>query len=123
MAKKKPFDSLLELADHFDQIRATNANLTENQILEIVAKATGQTLANTKKRWKLMQSIDWPIVDYIERGVIGMNRAMLLVDVELTVEERTQVMNESLDAGISDTGFKEYLQRYIDKREQEAAGA
>jgi benzoyl-CoA reductase/2-hydroxyglutaryl-CoA dehydratase subunit BcrC/BadD/HgdB len=121
MAKKKPFDSLLELADHYDQIRGTNGNLSEQQILEIVAKATGNTLSNVKKRWKLMQSIDWPIIDYIERGVIGMTRAMVLLDHEMTREERTKIMDESLDKNISDSDFKEYLARYIEKREEAAA--
>ena len=121
MAKKKPFDSLIELADHYDQIRSTNGNLTEQQILEIVAKATGQTLSNIKKRWRLMQSVDWPVLDYIERGVIGMNRAMHLLDYELTRDERTQVMNESLDENIGDTAFKEYLVRFIEKREASAS--
>ncbi len=120
MAKKKPFDSLLELADLFDQTRATNGNLTEAQVLEIVAKATGNTLPNIKKRWRLTQGVDWPIIDYIERGVIGLNRAMLLLDYEMTQQERNQVMDESLDRGISDTAFKEYLARYIEKREAKA---
>jgi hypothetical protein len=123
MAKKKPFDSLLELADHYDQIRATNGNLTEQQILEIVAKATGNTLSNVKKRWRLMQGVDWPIIDYVERGVIGMNRAMLLLDFEMTREDRNKVMDESLDKGISDTAFKDYLARYVEKREAEAEAA
>ena len=123
MAKKKPFDSLLELADHYDQIRATNGNLTEQQILEIVAKATGQTLSNIKKRWKLMRAIDWPIIDYIERGVIGMNRANLLLEHEMTREEMQKVMDESLDAKISDSDFKEYLATYIERREAEGEAA
>lgn len=123
MAKKKPFDSLVELADLFDQTKMTNGNLTEQQILEIVAKATGNTLSNIKKRWRLMQAVDWPIIDYVERGVIGMNRAMLLLDYEMTRDERNKVMDESLDRGISDTAFKEYLARYIEKREAEAEAA
>jgi len=121
MAKKKPFDSLIELSDHYDQIRSTNGNLTEQQILEIVAKATGQTLSNIKKRWRLMQSVDWPVLDYIERGVIGMNRAMHLLDYDLTQEERTQAMNESLDENVGDTGFKEFLVRFMEKREAASA--
>lgn len=123
MAKKKPFDSLLELADHYDQIRATNGNLTEQQILEIVAKATGNSLPNVKKRWRLMQSIDWPVIDYIERGVIGMTRANVLLDYEMTREERTKIMDESLDKNIGDSDFKEYLARYIEKRDGQAAEA
>jgi hypothetical protein len=117
MAKKKPFDSLLELSDHYDQIRGTNGNLSEQQILEIAAKATGNTVPNIKKRWRLMQSIDWPVIDYIERGVVGMNRAMLLLEYELTRAERTKVMEDSLDRNISDTGFREFLVRYIEKRD------
>ena len=117
MAKKKPFDSLLELSDHFDQIRGTNGNLTEQQILEIAAKATGNTVPNIKKRWRLMQSIDWTVIDYLERGVIGMNRAMLLLDYEMTRTERSKVMEDSLERNISDVNFKEFLARYIEKRD------
>lgn len=119
VGKKKPLDSLMEIQDHFDQIRGTNHNLTDNQILEIVAKATGQSLSMVKKRWKLMSGIDWPIIDYIERGVIGMNRAMTLIDNDLSVKERVELMNQSLDEKITDSGFKEYMQKYLEKKAEE----
>ena len=121
MAKKKPFDSLYELSDHFDQIRSTNGNLTEQQILEIVGKATGQTLSNIKKRWRLMLAVDWPVLDYIERGIIGMNRAMCLLDFDLTRAERTKVMEDSLNENISDAAFKDYLTRFVEKKEASAS--
>ena len=114
--KKKPLDALLEIQDRFDQIRSTNGSLNENQILEIVAKATGQSLSIVKKRWKLMNGIEWQVVDYLERGIIGMNRAMMLVDNDLDIVERTEILNKSLDLGVSDVAFKEYLQKIMDKK-------
>ncbi|MBF0197999.1 MAG: hypothetical protein HQL32_09820 [Planctomycetes bacterium] len=115
--KKKPFDSLIEIADHYDQIRATNSNKTEQQILEIVARATGQSLTQIKKKWKLIQGVDWPVLDYLDRGVIGMNRAMAMVEAGLEMDEGTELMGKSLDDNISDTAFKEYLARYMERKE------
>lgn len=117
MAKKKPIDALLEIADHFDQIRSTNGSLTEQQVLEIVVKATSQSASMVKKRWNLLTGVDWPVIDYIERGVIGMTRAMTLVDNDLSVAERTELMDKSLDDNISDAGFKEYMTKYLEERE------
>lgn len=119
MGKKKTVDSLVELADHFDQIRSTNGNLTEQQVLEIVAKATSQTLSIVKKRWKLIQNVDWPILDYLDRGVIGMNRAITVAEADLELAERTKVMDESLDQNVSDTGFKEFLAKYLESKEEQ----
>ena len=121
MAKTKPIESLVEIADHFDQIRSTNGSLTEQQVLEIVVKVTGQSASMVKKRWQLLKGIDWPVLDYLERGVIGMTRATTLVDNDLSIEERTEVMNKSLDDNIPDGGFKEYLQKYIEDKEEAEA--
>jgi hypothetical protein len=119
MAKAKPIESLTEIADHFDQIRSTNGSLTEQQVLDIVVKVTGQSSSMVKKRWQLLRGIDWPVLDYLERGVIGMTRATTLVDNDLSIDERTEVMNKSLDDNITDSGFKEYLQKYIEDKEEE----
>ena len=117
MGKKKAMETLVELSDQYDQIRAMNANLSEQRILEIVAQSTGLSIGVVKKRWRLIKSIDWPIVDFLEREVIGINRAMALVEIDLSSEERTEVMIESLKDGITDPNFKEYLMRYVEKKE------
>jgi len=118
MAKSKAIESLVEISDHFDQIRSTNASLTEQQVLDIVVKVTGQSSSMVKKRWQLLKGIDWPVLDYLERGVIGMTRATTLVDNDLSVKERTEVMNKSLDMSVTDGGFKEYIQKYIEEKEE-----
>jgi len=114
-AKKNPFDALQEVGDHFDQIKGMNPQLTESQILETVAKATGQTIANIRKRWRIITSFDWPVLDWLERGIIGMNRASMLAETNMSVKERTEVMDRSLADNITDSKFKEWLARHLEK--------
>jgi hypothetical protein len=47
-----------------------------------------------------------------------MTRATTLVDNDLSVKERTEVMNKSLDMSVTDGGFKEYIQKYIEEKEE-----
>jgi hypothetical protein len=123
MAKAKPFDSLFEIADRFDEVRNMNSNFTEQQVLDVVVKVTGQTASMVKKRWQLLKGIDWPVLDYLERGVIGMTRATTLIDNDLSAEERTVILNKSLDENIPDSGFKEYMQKYLEEKEEAEAEA
>lgn len=120
-SKNNPVDSLKEIADHFDQIKGMNPHLTATQILETISKATGQTLSNVKKRWKLIIGVEWPVIDYLERGVIGMNRAALLVENNMSIEERMQALEQSLDENITDAEFKEWIMRFLEKRAEEQA--
>lgn len=116
MSKNDPLDALRVIADHYDQIKGTNPHLTEEQVLKIISDATGQTKPNVRKRLKMIKELEWPVMHYLETGVIGMNRASFLVDVDLTPQERTEVMEKSLNENVSDTSFKDYLTRFVEKK-------
>ncbi|MBF0245417.1 MAG: hypothetical protein HQL31_09125 [Planctomycetes bacterium] len=115
MSKDK-FEAYHVIADHYDQIHNMNPGIPEQQILETISKATGVALSTVKKRWKFMTSVDWPLIDYVERGVISLTRVSLVVDLEIPLEEKTELMNRSLNEKVSDTNFKDFLARYMEAR-------
>ncbi len=117
-SKKNPLEALEEIADHYDNIKGMNPHQSETLVLETIARATSQPLANVKKRWRVIQGVEWPTFDYLERGVVGMNRAAMLVDNNLTPAERQEALEQSLNENVSDTQFKDWLVRYVEKKQR-----
>lgn len=116
MAKNRtePFE---QVADLYDQIHGTNQMMDDKQILDTVAKSTGQARHMVEKRFRFATGVDWPIIDYVERGVIGLTRAQLVGELDMPMDEKTKLMDESLEKNITDAEFKDYLEKYLEKRE------